>query len=97
MEDLRFAEIAEKMRDMLTAVVMHANGGIQMPGEPRFYNAFFNGTEVVVLGYSYDGGDGHTYTKPICIAVDEEVMDRLRVDGESGRVRNGEVQPPHVV
>jgi len=98
MDDRRFNQISDQMRSMLTTIVLdQQSGGKILPGEVHTYNAFFNGTEVVVLGYTFKGEDGHNYTKPICIAVDEEVMVKLRVDQEAGRMEDGSLVDPKVV
>lgn len=97
MEQDKFSDTADKLKAMLSTVVMAGVAPGLVSGEVVFYNAYFNGTEVVVLGYQYER-DGHTYTKPICIAVDDEVMTKLRVDHETGRYEGDpDLQDPKVV
>lgn len=83
MEQARFDRIVTEGRQMLTGLLspfVGAKGGGLIA-----YNAYFNGTEVAVLGYQHAEG-GHTYTRPVAILVDEEVFKRLEVDEESGRI-----------
>lgn len=84
MEADRFSAIVENKGSQLRALMSPLIGA--RGGRVAFYNAYFNGTEVVVAGYQFDDRDGHTYTKPVAILVDEEVFDRLRVDDEAGRI-----------
>lgn len=79
MEQTKFNEIAEKGMSMLRA----AFSGVA-PGELLAYNAYLHGQEVVMLGYQF-AEDGHTYTKPLAIFVDQEVFDNLVVDEEGPR------------
>lgn len=92
MEEARFTRIALDLRGDLQAIQDQT-----LQGNVHFYNAFFNGTEVVVLGHTFRAADGHDYTEPICIAVDPEVMKNLRVDDESGRVEGGVLGPGKVI
>lgn len=92
METERFNQIVEDGRSKLQALFSPAIGALG--GQPVAYNAYFKGTEVVVLGYHWQDGE-HTNTKPIAILVDPEVFDHLRVDQESGRTDgDGVPQPP---
>lgn len=94
MEKGKFNAIAERGISMLRALM--TLGPKHLPGESLCYNAYFRGTEVVVLGYRFSEG-AHSYTKPVAILVDEDVFDELRVDDESGRRRSGEDAPKRVL
>lgn len=97
MEARRFARIAEEGKAQLTALMSPLMPPGVLGGEPIFYNAYFGGTEVVVLGFRKPDGEGGTLTKPIAIMVDEAVFDGLRVDDERSRVDgSGQDAPKHV-
>lgn len=96
MDNDRFARIVEdqgeQLRTLMSPLVGVLGGGLIA------YNAYFNGTEVVVLGYQRPDGAGGTLTRPVAILVDEEVFDRLQVDDEAGRVDgDGRDVPKHVI
>jgi hypothetical protein len=92
-DEAKFRETAERYRDMTIAI----DTGVA-PGQREFYNAYWKGTEVVVLGYTFQGDDGHKYTKPLAVIVDDEVFRNLRVDHETGRFEGDDgLQPPKVV
>lgn len=82
MDNKRFERIVDDKMSQLAAL-MSPMASVR-GGQRVCYNAYFNGTEVVVLGYQY-GEDGSTFTKPVAILVDEEVFGRLRVDEEASR------------
>jgi hypothetical protein len=82
MDEERFNRIAQEGKQKLTAVLSPFVG--VKGGQAIAYNAYFKGTEVVVMGYQYEEG-GHSYTKPLAILVDEEVFGLLEVDHETGR------------
>lgn len=94
MENDRFNRIAQEGIQKLTALTSPMVGALG--GQMCAYNAYFNGTEVVVLGYQQQEG-GHTITKPVAILVDEEIFDRLRVDEESGRMDGTGTETPKKV
>jgi len=83
MDEERFDRIVTEGRQKLTALLSPFAGA--KGGQLIAYNAYFKGTEVAVLGYQF-AEDGHTYTKPVAILVDEVVFGALEVDEESGRI-----------
>jgi hypothetical protein len=83
MDDAKFNRIATEGRQQLTALLSPLVGA--RGGRAVAYNAYFNGTEVVVLGYQYEQA-GQSLTKPVAILVDDELFDHLEVDNEAGRV-----------
>lgn len=86
MEQGKFEKIVNAGQEKLAALMSPAVG--VLGGRGIFYNSYLNGLEVVVMGCQFEE-DGHTYTKPVAILVDDDLFDYLKVDGESGRV-NGE-------
>lgn len=94
MDQERFERTAHEGMEMLRAAMSPfaevLGGGVVA------YNAYFGGTEVVVLGYQHQDGE-HVVTKPLAILVDAVVFDQLRVDEEHSRVKNGNVEPKRVI
>jgi hypothetical protein len=93
MDDVRFNAIAERGLALLHAAFNNYAG---TASRVIAYNAFWRDQEVVVVGYRFDE-DGHSYTRPLAVLMDEGIFDQLSVDSESGRVDGaGNERPPLV-
>lgn len=98
MNNAKFDQIVDDGRAMLTALLL--GGAHREGGQAIAYNAYFNGTEVVILGYHYPDPDNldSVLTKPVAILVSDGVFNGLRVDNEAGRIGpDGLPSPPQVI
>lgn len=80
MDDDLFQKEARRHINMLTAAIS--------TGRCIAYNGHLHGTEVIVIGYRHDVGDGKLNARPLAIAMTDEVFDLLDVQAE--KVKQGD-------